>query len=768
MPTLMMTKVKDGLDASMKKKAYAFFEKLTTDDTLPGLHIEPIKGSVDARVRTGRVDDNFRAVMFKLTPQGEAVYVLCGVWPHDKANAIAESISLTINPISGVPEVAGVLDALRSDAGASKLDTAGRSNEGAATAAVVAGDEAVHREPAESEAAAEEEPPTPEAMAPSWPEGLTHQALVERLGIESSLARAALAATTDLVLTEVISKASVEWQALALLDLATGKTVEEVIDTYGLSVEEVVPPEQDLSDDDVVTRLKSDEARSSFFWIKDNDELRRVIEAGDFGAWRLFLHPEQRTYVERDYKGSFRLSGGAGTGKTVVAIHRAARLAKTDPQARILLTTYTVNLASDLDVSLRKLDETVHTTGVLDAPGVCIKGIDSVAWAVIQRAKNTVAPAVAAVLGEGRGNVLKGSADSLWRDAIEEAGPDLPSALKTQTFLASEYELVILPNKITSQVEYMRARRTGRGVSLDRAKRAEVWKVVEAYRAKASAAGTTDFGEKAAIAAEWLRRSGTDLFDHVVVDEAQDLAPTRLQLLRALVPEGENDLFICEDSHQRIYGQKVTLSHYGISIRGRSRRLSLNYRTTAQNLGWAMRVLSAGEFTDLEGSPENHHYVSARSGPAPAESSEASVSAELDHAAELIRSWLPGNDDDDDRATTPETIAVLVRDKYKRENVVQGLLDRDVQVRSVDREAVKPGLPLVMTMHRAKGLEFTHVLLFGIQEGSIPLSLKDFTTSEADMKDAMLRERSLLYVAATRARDVLAVSWSGDKSPLLV
>ncbi len=119
------------------------------------------------------------------------------------------------------------------------------------------------------------------------------------------------------------------------------------------------------------------------------------------------------------------------------------------------------------------------------------------------------------------------------------------------------------------------------------------------------------------------------------------------------------------------------------------------------------------------------------------------------------------------RATAPEDVAVLVRDKYRRQNVVSGLAELGVEVRSVDREAVRPGKPLVMTMHRAKGLEFTHVLLFGVAEGAIPRSLKDYESSAQDKADALLRERALLYVAATRARDVPAVTWNGNSSSLL-
>src|SRR5690606_68767 len=129
------------------------------------------------------------------------------------------------------------------------------------------------------------------------------------------------------------------------------------------------------------------------------------------------------------------------------------------------------------------------------------------------------------------------------------------------------------------------------------------------------------------------------------------------------------------------------------------------------------------------------------------------MTKELDQAARLIRDWVTG-----EGAPAPETIAILVRDRYQRDRVVAGLAERGVEVRAVDSESVKPGAPVVMTMHRAKGTEFARVLLFGVKDGQVPQSLNEYETSEADKQDALLRERSLLYVAATRARDVLAVS----------
>jgi superfamily I DNA/RNA helicase len=249
--------------------------------------------------------------------------------------------------------------------------------------------------------------------------------------------------------------------------------------------------------------------------------------------------------------------------------------------------------------------------------------------------------------------------------------------------------------------------------------------------------------------------------DHVLVDEGQDLGPAHWRLTRALVGEHADDLFIAEDSYQRIYGQRIVLSQFGIRIVGRSQRLTLNYRTTAQNLAYAINVLRGGKYVDLEDAAESSAaYRSARSGPLPQLIVCATLSEELDRAADLIRSWVAETD-------APETIAVLVREQRQRDRLVAGLAERGVTLRAVDREHIKPGQPVAMTMHRAKGTEFSKVLLFGIDQGAMPRPLRDEQYAEDAWADALLRERSLLYVAATRARDELALSWTGEPSQLL-
>jgi superfamily I DNA/RNA helicase len=561
-----------------------------------------------------------------------------------------------------------------------------------------------------------------------------------------------------------LAENAVEWQGLALLDLATGLSVAEIQDK--LSLGEPPIPEAAASDTDrLVQGLRHPAAQMSFAWIEDNAELRRVIEGGDFGAWRVFLHPEQRKYAKRSYSGPFRLSGGAGTGKTVVLLHRTRMLARREPDSRILLTTFTTNLADQLRTDLERLDPSLPKAAGLGESGICVYGIDAVASAVLRQAGADVAADAEAVLGAATTQLLGRTAGTAWREALDAAGGELPTALRSPQFLAAEYAQVVLPNRITSREAYYKVRRPGRGVALDRAKRAGVWSIIEAYRAQAHIAGSVDFPEAATIAAVHLRRAaditGEYAADHVLVDEGQDLGPAHWQLLRALVGEHADDLFIAEDSYQRIYGQRVTLSQFGIRIVGRSQRLTLNYRTTAQNLGYAINVLKGGAYVDLESGQESTAgYRSARSGPVPQLIPCATLTEELDRAADLIRTWVAETD-------APETIAILVREQRQRDRLVSGLAERGVTVRAVDREHIKPGQPVAMTMHRAKGTEFSKVLLFGVDQGAIPRPLRDEQYAEDAWADALLRERSLLYVAATRARDELALSWSGDPSQLL-
>ncbi|OMG28843.1 DNA helicase UvrD [Actinomyces naeslundii] len=824
MATILLpsSKTKDATakDPSLRAKIGPFISKLSTMSTSSGLHLEPIRGSRDRRVRTARVTDFYRAVLFELTADGEVVYVIHGIWPHDEAIKIAESVTVHVNPRNGITEVVNVGDLIGLDPRA--VEEARRTAQAELAAAQREADE-LARETARIQAANAEarrrneeaargadavsaptQAPDTEPVAtgsqqgergtaigtavraaavpgavvvpsrdqaPVWPDGLTVEMLHDELGIDVRLGAAALAAQRESQLLDLASTARVSWQGEALLNLATGATIEEIREDFGLRPSRDVAAEP--TDADLIAGLRTRAARSTFTWLESDEDLRRAIEGLSFAEWQLFLHPQQRALVERRANGPMRVSGGAGTGKTVIAVHRAVELAKRDKaggqEPRILLTTYTRNLADDLRRQVAQLDPRLPFTEKLSEPGVMVSGLDRVARMILQQAGAKISPIAQEVIGQPRGRVLTYPKDNVWQEVLTLMGDELPEGLRSADFLESEYELIVLPQRVTALKQYLRVRRPGRGVALDRSKRAAVWKAMERYRDRSADLGVTSFDEQLALAAAWLDHKaalGTPRpFRHVLVDEAQDLTPAHLQLLRALVEPGPDDLFLAEDSHQRIYGKKITLSHYGIQVRGRSRRLTRNYRTTRQNLNVAFGILDPGTYEDMEGQAEEHHYVSPRSGPEPLLLHATDRADELSKAAELLTVWLEQDRDSEDSA--PESIAILVRDRYQRDAVVNGLAQHGIEVRAVDREAAGRGRPVVMTMHRAKGLEFRKVLLFDVSKNAIPRPLRDQQYSDADGDDALLRERSLLYVAATRARDQLAISWSGEASPLI-
>ena len=822
MATILLpsSKTKDATakDPSLRAKIGPFISKLSTMTTSTGLHLEPIRGSRDRRVRTARVTDFYRAVLFELTADGEVVYVIHGIWPHDEAIKIAESVTVHVNPRNGITEVVNVGDLIGLDPRAveearrtaqAELAAAQREADELAreTARIQAANAEARRRNEEAREADAGSAPTqapgepvgtggqrgeggtaagvavgaaavPGAIvvpsrdqAPVWPDGLTVEMLHDELGIDVRLGAAALAAQRESQLLDLASTARVAWQGEALLNLATGATIEEIREDFGLRPSRDVAAEP--TDADLIAGLRTRAARSTFTWLESDEDLRRAIEGLSFAEWQLFLHPQQRALVERRANGPMRVSGGAGTGKTVIAVHRAVELAKRDKadgqEPRILLTTYTRNLADDLRRQVAQLEPRLPFTEKLSEPGVMVSGLDRVARMILQQAGARISPIAQEVIGQPRGRVLTYPREDVWQEVLTLMGDELPEGLRSADFLESEYELIVLPQRVTTLKQYLRVRRPGRGVALDRSKRAAVWKAMERYRDRSADLGVTSFDEQLALAAAWLDQEATlgtpRPFRHVLVDEAQDLTPAHLQLLRALVEPGPDDLFLAEDSHQRIYGKKITLSHYGIQVRGRSRRLTRNYRTTRQNLDVAFGILDPGTYEDMEGQAEEHHYVSPRSGPEPLLLHATDRADELSKAAELLTVWLEQDRDSEDSA--PESIAILVRDRYQRDAVVNGLAQHGIEVRAVDREAAGRGRPVVMTMHRAKGLEFRKVLLFDVSKNAIPRPLRDQQYSDADRDDALLRERSLLYVAATRARDQLAISWSGEASPLI-
>ena len=250
----------------------------------------------------------------------------------------------------------------------------------------------------------------------------------------------------------------------------------------------------------------------------------------------------------------------------------------------------------------------------------------------------------------------------------------------------------------------------------------------------------------------------------VVVDEAQDMGAQAFALIRAIAPAGHDDLFIAGDGHQRIYGRnRVVMGRCGIDIRGRSRKLRLNYRTTEETRRWAAHLLAGSDIDDLDGgSDDNKGIRSLTRGPEPMlkrfDTREEQIESLVNHLKVLQTS-----------GEALRAVCIVARTTGERNAIEQHLRALDVEVEVIERDTVDDAAHAgvrVATMHRVKGLEFERVVMASMNEGLVPVSSViagkgDDTARES----AETEERSLVYVAATRAKKELLVFSYGTPSP---
>ncbi|WP_405387792.1 AAA family ATPase [Streptomyces sp. NBC_01102] len=514
--------------------------------------------------------------------------------------------------------------------------------------------------------------------------------------------------------------------------------------------------------------------RSPAVVITDDESLQSIIEEGDFGRWKIFLHPTQRKLVDRTYRGAAKVGGGPGTGKTIVALHRVKHLVDRLPPGHskpVLFTTFNKNLAADLRARLLSLG------GIDTLARVEIVHVDQLATRVVREADP----------GSAKRRIDDGQALREWRQMLVEAGEGRWEA----EFLSDEWNQVVLGQAAHTRSDYFQARRAGRGRSVNRAERAQIWQLterftqrldlkgLETHRQVAERAARLEIARKAKIdeaqrmkddngglgnihvesgSGAWLRYR----YRHVVVDEAQDLSPAHWKMLRAMVPTGPADIFLVGDTHQRIYDNQVTLGSLGINIRGRSARLTLSYRTTREILGSALGVLEGTEYDDLDGgTDELSGYRSVLHGVRPTLRSAGSWQDELDLVADQVLAW---------HDVPRESVAVCVPTNDMVTEVAYRLKQRGIEPTEITSDGPKkPEGVHIGTMYRFKGLEYQRMIIAGVSEGLVPRASVDQweKTDRTRHKRELQRARSLLFVAVTRARDALVISWNGEASRFL-
>jgi hypothetical protein len=527
----------------------------------------------------------------------------------------------------------------------------------------------------------------------------------------------------------------------ALSYLASDIPIKEVL--------QLVAP--DITEDSVVdtedfkTALKRPQTQQSFWVAEDEHQLAKMLHA-PLEQWRVFLHPTQRKLAQKSANGSMRVLGGAGTGKTVVAMHRARYLVEqvfTEPSDRVLFTTFTTNLAADIKDALKTLIkpafrdqvEVVHLNGWVRP---FLKQQDHYSYQIDFFSSS---------------KKLK----ALWDEAISGCTQFSP------TFLRDEWEQVIQFHGILDIKSYYKVRRTGRGSKLSKAKRYEVWQYFESYRTLLASHGLKE-NEDAIRDARLMLEAKPHLAQYrsIIVDEAQDLSPESYKLIRALTPKGPNDILVVGDGHQRIYRYKVSLKSCGINIVGRSARLRLNYRTTEQIRRYAVRVLENISVDDLDNELDHlKGYHSLLAGQDPTVNQFHTTQEEVAY----ICGMLAQNDID------PARCCVVARTQHMIDQFISELDAQGQKTIQIKRSIPTASTKLrVATMHRVKGLEFDHVFLVGLNQGVLPLpqALKEADPSdESSVERIETIERCLLYVAITRAKKTVSLTSHGLMSKLV-
>ena len=679
-----------ALPRQIQGKVTEFINKFRNNPQSPGINYEKINGGMDKKIWSVRIDDTYRGITVRQPETG--VYLLLWVDHHDEAYAWARNKKCEINPKTGAIQVFDIV-----------------------TTPVV--------EPAAQDFVLFAE--------------LTDEGLIE-LGVpEEQIPFVRSIGDAQEFYAKKGSFASDTFEALPWV--VEGIPVDEVIELFK-EEKEGSKPAENLAD-----ALESPLSLKSFVVVEGEEELRRIM-AEPLEKWRVFLHPTQRKIVNKNYSGSARVLGGAGTGKTVVAMHRAKHLAAgLKDKERILFTTYTANLASDIKDNLRKictLDE--------------IRRIDVInldAW-VSQFLREHGYPAEIA---------YDEKADNLWEEAVTET--DFSGEFPV-SFYEEEYNRVVVAQEAFSLEKYVKASRTGRGTRLDRKKRMQIWKVFEAYQNLMKENQVRDINTAMYECRLLIEKTSSETrYKHVIVDEGQDLSANAFRLLRSIAgEEHENDIFIVGDAHQRIYKNKAALSKCGINIRGRSSVLRINYRTTEEIRKAAFALLNGISFDDLDDSFDTgDRCQSLTHGSVPEIIATTNANEEFDAILTKVKGLIDGG-------VSAKNICVVARthrllDDYIAHFTSSGIRCYEIKGNKADDRGLD-GIR-VATMHRVKGLEFQYVFVVAANNRIIPLASAIDHTDAVSEQETMTAEKCLLYVALTRAQKGAFISGYGKMSEFL-
>lgn len=678
------------LPRQVQGKVTEFVNKFRNNPMSPGINYEKLNAGMDRKIYSVRIDDSYRGIVVRQQETG--VYLLLWVDHHDEAYQWASRKRCEVNPNTGAIQVY-------------EVQTVAEKASAPADVCLFA-------------SVKEEE--------------------LLRLGVPE----VQIEFVRSFICKEDFykSKSAMPQDAYEYLSwLAEGFSVEEVL--------ELVHEGQNAADsgEDLSAALDVPTTLKSFVVVEGEDELRRIM-AEPLEKWRVFLHPAQRKIAQKEYSGSARVLGGAGTGKTVVAMHRAKHLAsKCEGQQRILMTTFTANLAADIKDNLRK----ICTLEELRR----IEVIHLDAW-------------VNQFLRESGFSAQIGYDDAiepLWEKAILLANNDLPFEA---SFYEEEWNRIVIAQEALTLEKYVKAIRNGRGTRLDRKKRMQVWKVFENYQNLMKENQIRDINTAMYESTKLLQSAGKrPQYVSIIVDEGQDFSDNAYRLIRALAGEEHpNDIFIVGDSHQRIYRNHPALSKCGINVRGRSSILKINYRTTEEIRKHAFALLKGLSFDDLDENLDlGDKCQSLTHGEKPVFKNFNSANGEFDFILSEIKKLK-------ENGVKLIDICVVARTKKLVDDYIALFTKAGIRSYTIKRNKIDDrsfdGLR-VATMHRVKGLEFKYVFIVAANKRIIPLPSAINKTDMISEMESTTSEKCLLYVAMTRAQKGVYITSYGRKSDFL-
>ncbi len=503
--------------------------------------------------------------------------------------------------------------------------------------------------------------------------------------------------------------------AEALLDLAVGVTPQ---------VAPKVTTELDPFD--------HPDAQRRFRVMNNIEELERAL-AFPWEKWTIFLHPAQRLIVEKEFNGPARVSGSAGTGKTIVALHRAVFLARNNPDARVLLTTFSEALANVLRIKLRRLISNEPRLG----ERLEVHAINEIGVRLYE-------------LNFGRTQLVQ---PEFIKQLINEAAAKIDGHNFSTHFLYTEWEQVIDAWQLHTWEDYRDVIRLGRKTRLPENRRKVLWSIFKQVIEE------LDFRQMITYSGlfhKLSRKFANDShppFEFAIVDEAQDISVAQLKFLASLGNDRPNSLFFAGDLGQRIFQQPFSWKSLGVDIRGRSQNLKINYRTSHQIRMQADRLLGP-EISDVDGNKDDRRgTISVFNGPKPT----IKVFDTEDTEKESVSHWLKERIKD---GIAPHEMGVFVRSANELKRATTSAEKSGLKYKILDESITSVSEHVsVCTMHLAKGLEFRAVVVMACDDEVIPSQERiEMVTDDTDLEEVYNTERHLLYVACTRARDHLLVT----------